>query len=1062
MAGYDLEAIRSVYDKSPFAFAVIHIVTGEKGLPEGIAFDYKNEALARLEQRSPDDPNGMQTNYLYDRAHAKRLRLYCDVAFDGGTMGCTEYSPLVDKYIHIQCYQLAYGCCGLLLVDVTERTKMGLALKASELQARTDRKKLEIALQSSNLYIWEYDMIGNRSIQQARAIADFNIGSTLENFPEAAVKMGLVHEDSIADYFEMHEAVKRGEQFVQSDIRLLDDSGRFSWKRCTYTSIFVDGKPVSAIGCAIDIDAAKQMERQFAEEMSNIEEAQGENLLAKVRVNVTQGVVESYTAKDNTGLATVGIPYDAGVERLAQKGFNWEDRDVIHHYLNRERVLKAFAGGETLYSFNYRRKELNGNVLWANTTVKTFQNPQNGDVMSFMYTRNINRERMKENIIRTVTTLQYDYIGHIDLYGNTLQLYLGNDDTVLMPNQQSDNYVETMKAINRVAIVPQEVDKAIADMMPDAIRENLKTKRIHSVVYNVLDNDKNVRQKRIQYAYLDQATDQVIITRTDVTDLLEQQQQQRNMLEAALLAAKQANSAKSDFLSRMSHEIRTPMNAIIGMSAIAAQSIGDDVQIADCISKIGISSRFLLTLINDILDMSRIESGKLLLKNEKILFCEFLKEINSICYTQAAARDIDYENIVDSSLEDYYIGDAMKLQQVVINIVSNAMKFTPSGGKVSLQVHQMKKDKNHATLRFVISDTGCGIAEDFIPFLFDPFAQEHLGNTTAFGGTGLGLAICKNLVDMMDGTIAVRSIVGTGSEFTVDVRLGITEESRKRFFNKSCCDFSKLHALVVDDDVIVCEHAIITLKEMGVTSEWVDSGRKAVERVRELWKNQKYYDLVLVDWKMPEMDGIETARQIRKIVGPEVTIIIMTAYDWSSIEREAKLAGVNLVMSKPMFKASLISAFEKTLGSKQDEKAPELQENFDFSGIRILLAEDHPLNVEVARKLLERKGFEVEHAENGLRALEMFTMAPDDYYDAILMDVRMPMMDGLQAASAIRHLTKKSAQTTPIIAMTANAFEEDIQKSRAAGMNAHLAKPIEPQLMYQTLYDFVNSGREKD
>lgn len=532
------------------------------------------------------------------------------------------------------------------------------------------------------------------------------------------------------------------------------------------------------------------------------------------------------------------------------------------------------------------------------------------------------------------------------------------------------------------------------------------------------------------------------------------------MLDSALLAAKQANSAKSDFLSRMSHEIRTPMNAIIGMATIAAQNIGNDTEVSDCISKIGISSRFLLSLINDILDMSRIESGKMLLKSEKIPFEEFINNVNSICYTQAQAKDIDYENICDTNLEDYYIGDAMKLQQVIINILSNAVKFTPSHGKVTLSVTQRKKTKNSAVLRFVINDTGCGISEEFIPKIFEPFAQEHSGITSMYGGTGLGLAISKNLVDMMSGSIKVRSIVGSGTEFTVDVLLGITDESRTRYLNKANYNFAQLKTLVVDDEVIVCEQAMITLKEIGVTSEWVDCGIKAISKVKEMQEKNIYYDLILIDWKMPDMDGIETSRHIRELVGHNVTIIIMTAYDWATIEHEAKLAGVNMLMSKPMFKSNLISAFSKALG-RNLEKDTVIKDEFRFDGKRVLLAEDHPLNVEVATKLLVSKGFLVEHAENGLRALEMFTTSKVGYYDAILMDIRMPDMDGLQASYNIRRWRRDDAKTIPIIAMTANAFDEDIQKSKAAGMNAHLAKPIEPRLLFQTLYDFIYKKGEE-
>jgi CheY-like chemotaxis protein len=536
---------------------------------------------------------------------------------------------------------------------------------------------------------------------------------------------------------------------------------------------------------------------------------------------------------------------------------------------------------------------------------------------------------------------------------------------------------------------------------------------------------------------------------------MEEQKKQQDLLESALLAAKQASSAKTEFLSRMSHEIMTPMNAIIGMSAIAAQSIGNDEEIADCISKIGISSRFLLSLINDILDMSRIESGKMLLKNENIPFEEFVNGINTICFAQAQARNIDYECTVAPDVEECYVGDAMKLQQVVMNVLSNAIKFTPEGGRVSMNISQRKRIKDNAELRFVINDTGCGISEKFIPHIFEPFAQENTSTTSNYGGTGLGLAISKNIVDMMNGQINVRSIVGVGTEFTVDVNLGITDEARHKYRERASYNFTELKALVVDDDVTVCEYTGIILKGMGVQFEWVDSGRKAIDKVTAKWKSKESFDLVLLDWKMPDMDGIETAREIRRIVGPDITIIIMTAYDWASIEHEAKLAGVNLLMSKPMFKSSLMSAFEKVFGDKKEGEHEDIVTNFDFTGKRVLLAEDHPLNVEVATKLLEHRGFAVEHAENGLRALEMFTTTPVGYYDAILMDIRMPQMDGLQAASNIRHCRKKDAKTVPIIAMTANAFEDDIEKSMAAGMNAHLAKPIEPDVLYSTLAQWI-------
>ena len=565
-----------------------------------------------------------------------------------------------------------------------------------------------------------------------------------------------------------------------------------------------------------------------------------------------------------------------------------------------------------------------------------------------------------------------------------------------------------------------------------------------------------VRVKRYQVFYISRELERVCIARTDVTDIIRQEQQQKEALAAALTAAEQANAAKTDFLSRMSHEIRTPMNAIIGMSAIAAQAVGNDEQVAECISKIGISSRFLLSLINDILDMSRIESGKMLLKNEKIPTEDFLNGLNAICYSQAASKGVDYECIADPTLDDVYTGDAMKLQQVLLNILSNAIKFTGEGGKVTFSAMVRRKVRNMAGLRFTVNDNGIGIGEDFLRHMFEPFAQESMGTTALYGGTGLGLAISKSIVDMMGGTITVRSIKGIGSEFTVDVELGITEEEmRRRKRKKENPNFSALKTLVVDDDVTVCESAMVTLKEMGIIAEWVDSGQKAIGRVQELCGLGRYFDMILIDWKMPEMDGIETARRIRAMAGPEVTIIIMTAYDWAAIEHEARSAGVNLLMSKPMFKSSLVSAFSRVLGEKEEKEAENKPEIYDFTGRRVLLVEDNAINTEVATVVLESRGFTVDTAENGLRAIEMFSKSEAGFYDAILMDIRMPLMDGLTAAKNIRHLTNRDAGTVPIIAMTANAFDDDIEKSKAAGMNAHLAKPIEPERLFQVLYHFI-------
>lgn len=935
---------------------------------------------------------------------------------------------------------------------------------ASRNEYRELEDQFSTAVSQVGASVWVYDFQDKTLSIKGNGAARFGLTPVETNIPESFIERGFVHPDDIEKFRKLYARLHEGAKTATETIRWRSSDGSdYWWEKICYTTVFdKDERPYHAIGSFMDVSAEKSLEQKYQAEVAFQNSDVSPNLMVKVRSNITQDLVESYIAKRNVAVATEETPYTQAVERLAQTGLTIEQQQCIRTTLDRKRVLKDFAAGETHYAVEYQRKRRDGTAIWVNTIVNSYQNPETNDVMSFLYTYDINREKIMQTIVGRLVDLEHEFIAVVDVKTQRVFLFTQKTAGIAVHMEENDIYGDACERVISNLVVEEKLAECLPKFRLNAVVAALELNDTYVLSYPVRETDGSIGYRKWTYSYLDDTKTAIFYTRSDITALFVEQEMQQQALRSALLAAEQANAAKSDFLSRMSHEIRTPMNAIIGMSAIAAQSLGDDEQVADCISKIGISSRFLLSLINDILDMSRIESGKVLLKNEKIPFEEFICGVNSICYTQAHAKHIDYENIVDPGMEDYYIGDAMKLQQVIINIISNAVKFTQEGGRVVLSVRQIKKTKNDAVLRFTVNDTGCGISEEFLPHLFEPFAQEHIGATAMYGGTGLGLAICKNIVDMMDGRINVRSIVGIGSEFTVEVKLGITEENKRRYAKRPHHNFADLKALVVDDDVIICEHAVITLKEIGIKSEWVDSGRKAVSCVREKWERKEYYDLILVDWKMPDMDGIETARQIRRIVGPDVTIIIMTAYDWASIEHEAKAAGVNMLMNKPMFKSSLISAFEKVFYEKELKTAHTPNEDFDFTGKRVLLAEDHPLNTEVATRLLLHEGFLVETAENGLRAMELFANSPVGYYDAILMDIRMPQMDGLQAAYNIRHWHKDDAKTIPIIAMTANAFEDDIEKSKAAGMNAHLAKPIEPKLLFETLYKFIYADQDRD
>ena len=852
---------------------------------------------------------------------------------------------------------------------------------------------------------------------------------------------------------------------IRDEHRLVCKDGKIKWISLKAQIMSGDDGEPYFYGVFVDITdeklARSRVRELYDKELAYFARAASAEGSIQGRVNVTRDKVESYLSSDAVAIAQKGDTYDQAIGRLAASAADTRYGEHLSRVLDRVSVLEDFAAGKTDVHFEFLRKRKDNSVFWCRTNFRYHQNPESRDIIAFFYTIDVTEQKIQEQLLNKVTELDYEILSDIDIYNDTYHVVSFHPGTGDMMPEKGRFRAEARKVA--AAFMDQDAGQDYLEKLDFAyMQKELSGNSSYNFMEKTCDRYGNTRVKRFQVFYISRELGRVCVARTDVTDIIRQEQQQKEALEAALTAAEQANAAKTDFLSRMSHEIRTPMNAIIGMSTIAAQSVGNDAQVAECISKIGISSRFLLSLINDILDMSRIESGKMLLKSEKIPMEDFINGLNAICYSQAAAKAVDYECIVDPTLDDFYIGDAMKLQQVLLNILSNAIKFTGEGGKVSFSAVLQKKTQNGAGLRFIVNDNGIGISEGFIHQLFEPFAQESIGTTAVYGGTGLGLAISKSIVDMMGGRITVRSIKGIGSEFTVDVQLGVTqEELLRRGRKKIPHNFSALKILVVDDDVTVCESAVVTLREMGVTAEWVDSGRKAVSRVQTMYENRRYFDMILIDWKMPDMDGIETARRIRTVVGQEVTIIIMTAYDWAAIEQEAKLAGVNLLMNKPMFKSNLVSAFSRVLGEKEEAGGTDMPVMYDFTGHRVLLVEDNSINTEVAAVILKSKGFAVDTAENGLRAIEMFSKSEAGYYSAVLMDIRMPLMDGLTAAHNIRHMSNPDARTIPIIAMTANAFDEDMERSKAAGMNAHLAKPIEPERLFQVLFDFI-LGREEE
>ncbi|MCR5135871.1 MAG: response regulator [Oscillospiraceae bacterium] len=535
---------------------------------------------------------------------------------------------------------------------------------------------------------------------------------------------------------------------------------------------------------------------------------------------------------------------------------------------------------------------------------------------------------------------------------------------------------------------------------------------------------------------------------------LEQLEDQSRLLSEALTEAEQANKAKTAFLSSMSHEIRTPMNAIIGLDNIALNDPDTPAKTREYLEKIGTFADHLLELINDILDMSRIESGRMIMKNEEFSFSELLQAVNTMFSGQAAEKGLDYQCRLIGEVDDYYIGDNMKLRQVLINILGNAVKFTPTGGHVELQVERTAQFSGKSTLCFRIADTGIGMSREYLPHVFDTFSQEDSSSTNRYGSSGLGMAITKRIVEMMNGEIRAESEKGKGTVFTVTVTLDSSD--RKEAGPEGEIHPGDMAVLVIDDDPIACEHARLVLEKAGIASEIAPSGQEAIEMVRLRHARREPYNLILVDWKMPEMDGVETARRIRSIVGNESAIIILTAYRWDDVLDEAVQAGVDSFIPKPLFAAAVLEEFRSTLKRKSNSTAQN-EHRADLTGRRILLAEDIEINAEIMKMLLESRDMEVDIAENGRIAVEKFQSSPKDWYCAILMDMRMPEMDGLEATRRIRAMDREDAGNIPIIAMTANAFDEDVQRSLQAGLNAHLSKPVQPEVLFDTLESLVRA-----
>ncbi len=589
----------------------------------------------------------------------------------------------------------------------------------------------------------------------------------------------------------------------------------------------------------------------------------------------------------------------------------------------------------------------------------------------------------------------------------------------------------------------------------EKLRRNIRSNEdVYKFEYCTKDEKIYKSTSIIPLAWRGNELEKVLMISQDVTKEKKDEILSREALREAYLAAERANRAKTQFLSNMSHDIRTPMNAIVGMTAIAGANIDDQDRVVACLGKITQSSRHLLGLINEVLDMSRIESGKVDLAEEEFNLSDLIDNMVAIAKPGIEEHHHNFDiRILNLEHEDV-CGDSLRIQQIFTNLMSNAIKYTPDGGNIVFTISEKPDSRSSlGCYQITVEDNGIGMTPEFQKILFSPFTRADDHRTTNIQGTGLGMAITRNIVNMMNGTIAVKSAPGEGSTFTVTIYLKLQDKKTDKL-----TELLNLPVLVVDDDQECCECTVGILDEIGMNGEWVTSGQEAVRQVSQRHERNDDYFAVVMDWKMPGMDGIETTRQIRKTVGRDVTIIILTAYDYFEVEEEARKAGVDMFIAKPLFRSRLMTKFREILGSPAVKSARGYLDslfNADFSGRRLLLVEDNDLNREIAYEVLRMTGAAVNCAVNGRQAVEMLAASPVGFYDLILMDIQMPVMNGYEATAAIRSM-ERSDCNLPIVAMTANAFVEDVQMAKNTGMNGHIAKPLDMDKLCEILSRYLH------
>ena len=834
------------------------------------------------------------------------------------------------------------------------------------------------------------------------------------------------------------------------EYRLKIQDGQYHWFRASAEVIRrLDGSANRIAGIISNIDAEKRSRMQ-AQRAAAFHRAFTSANLCEYYVNLEKNTFDTFKVEPSLMTAfEQNHTWDGLVRFLVDNYVVEEDKKSVKNFYNRAYITEKLKGLETELRQECRIV-LDGEERWVSNVVMRGEIEDSEYAMIFL--RDITESKAEtarrmqmasdnasmDLLIKSMVRL-LDRFVVCDLENDRYRFYNLQGDMIYAPTGAYHDFVEQVAARYKTLEPLAAMDALFS---PENIRKNLQGENdIYKFEYCSIDENTYKIGSFIPLEWDGTKLVKALLASMDVSQEKKAEIESHKALKEAYRAAENASRAKTEFLSNMSHDIRTPMNAIVGLTAIAGANIESQDKVVECLGKITKSSRHLLGLINEVLDMARIESGRMSLAEEDFSLPELVDNLLTLTKPVIDEHHHQLEVHIEHIEHEAVCGDSLRIQQVFVNLMSNAVKYTPDGGNITLTIKEKPNGFSElGCYEFSIEDNGIGMTPEFQKIMFEPFSRADDHRTTKVQGTGLGMAIARNIVNLMNGDIQVESAPNKGTKITVTVYLKLQENEKEQ--EKELLD---LPVLVVDDDKTCCESTVATLQEIGIAGEWVLTGKEAVERCAARHKTGRDYFAVILDWKMPEIDGIATARKIRERVGEDVTIIILTSFDFSEIEEEARAAGVNAFMAKPLFRSRLTATLRQFTSGKKEENARNYLEDFakeNYAGKRILLVEDNELNREIATEIIGMTGVTIDSAENGKIAVEKVMEAPEKWYDLIFMDIQMPIMNGYEATAAIRALAGSRGKV-PIIAMTANAFAEDVQLAKNTGMNEHIAKPLD-------------------